>query len=276
MHSTIDDILKSTDKRVLKIRCSDNPECIRKNTECKVDIATAIKGKKKEGKVAVIAEVKPASPGKKLMDIYADDAAHIAAEMQSAGAVVISVLTEPDFFFGSIENLEAVRHSNSLPVLRKDFIIDPIQIDEVESDMILLIAGVLGEDLKGMVEIALAKGFEPLVEVHDRNELEMALKTKTRMIGINNRDLNTLKIDLGTTVALVPIIRDFDRRTGSDHIIVSESGMQNTDDIKRVITAGADAVLVGSSIIKSGEFYKTTKLFVDAFENEKSFKDGEL
>ncbi len=276
MHSVIDDIVRSTEKRLMQIKTRINPKEKKVPFEDKRDIIKAIKETNLEQKVAVIAEVKPASPGKVLMDIDADSAAYIASEMQRAGAVAISVLTEPEFFMGSIKNLEAVRESVMLPVLRKDFIIDPAQIEEAESDMILLIAGILGEELEFMVDIALKKGFEPLVEVHDRNELEMALKTKTRMIGINNRDLNTLKIDLGTTVALVPIIRDFDRRTGSDHIIVSESGMQNTDDIKRVITAGADAVLVGSSIIKSGEFYKTTKLFVDAFENEKSFKDGEL
>lgn len=266
MHSVINNIVKSTENRISKIRTGTGQKVNFKNTDEKRDIINAINKKKKEKKVAVIAEVKPASPGKKLMDILPDDAARIAKEMERAGAIAISVLTEPEFFHGSTNNLEAVRKKVSIPVLRKDFILNKVQFDEIESDIILLIAGILGNALDEMVNLAISKGFEPLVEVHDKDELEEALKTNARLIGINNRNLSTLEIDLDTTIKLAPIIRDFDKANGSCHSIVSESGMHNIEDIKMVIEAGADAVLVGTSIIKSGDIYAKTKELVDALD----------
>ena len=264
MHSVINDIVRSTEKRILRIE-SKIEETVGRVAE-KRDIFNAVKEKRSKGKVAVIAEVKPASPGKKLRDITADDAALIASEMEKAGAVAISVLTEPEFFHGSNGNLEAVRSQVCLPVLRKDFIIDKVQFDETESDLILLIAGILEDKLDGMVNMAIQKGFEPLVEVHDEKELEEALKTGTRLIGINNRNLSTLDIELNTTLRLAPIIKEFDRNNNSHHLIISESGMQTPDDIRKVIEAGADAVLVGTSIIKSVEIYAKTKELVDALD----------
>ncbi|MDW7731727.1 MAG: indole-3-glycerol-phosphate synthase [Methanolobus sp.] len=266
MHSVINDIVKSTEKRILQIEPEDELGITEKGGAEERDIVNAIKEKRSKNKVAVLAEVKPASPGKKLRDILPDDAALIASEMEKAGAVAISVLTEPEFFHGSISNLEAVRRNVTLPVLRKDFIINKAQFNEVESDLILLIAGILGNDLDQMADMAIAKGFEPLVEVHDEKELKEALKTKTRLIGINNRNLSTLEIDLATTLRLAPVIKEFDRNNGSYHIIISESGIQSIDDIRKVIAAGADAVLVGTSIIKSGEIYAKTKELVDALD----------
>ncbi len=266
MHSVINNIVKSTENRISKIKTGIGEKVNLKNTDEKRDIINAIKEKKNEKKVAVIAEVKPSSPGKKLMDILPDDAARIAKEMERAGAIAISVLTEPEFFHGSTNNLEAVRKKVSIPVLRKDFIVNKVQFDEIESDLILLIAGILGNELNEMVDLAISKGFEPLVEIHDKDELEEALKTNARLIGINNRNLSTLEIDLDTTIELAPIIRDFDKVNGSCHSIVSESGMHNIEDIKMVIEAGADAVLVGTSIIKSGDIYAKTKELVDALD----------
>ena len=135
---------------------------------------------KAEGRVPVIAEVKPASPGKTFRDISPATAAELAWEMEEAGAVAISVLTEPGVFQGSLENLQAVRKAVCLPVLRKDFIIDRVQLEEAKSDLVLLIAGILGKELGSFVELALEKGFEPLVEVHNREELELALETTAR------------------------------------------------------------------------------------------------
>ncbi|WP_342305257.1 indole-3-glycerol-phosphate synthase [Methanolobus sp. ZRKC5] len=266
MHSVINNIVKSTENRISKIKTDTGQKVNLKNTDEKRDIINAIKEKKKEKKVAVIAEVKPASPGKKLMDILPDDAARIAKEMERAGAVAISVLTEPEFFHGSTNNLEAVRKKVPLPVLRKDFIVNKVQFDEIESDLILLIAGILRNTLGKMVDLAISKGFEPLVEVHNKDELAEALKTNARIIGINNRNLSTLEINLDTTIKLAPIIRDFDKTNDTYHIIVSESGIYSIEDIKMVIEAGADAVLVGTSIIKSGDIYTKTKELVDALD----------
>lgn len=262
MHSIINDIVNSTEKRILQIPAE---KALKRETG-KRNIINAIKAKRSQNKVAVISEVKPASPGKKLRNISPDDAALIASEMEKAGAIAISVLTEPEFFHGSTNNLKAARNNVSVPVLRKDFIVDPVQFEEIESDLILLIAGILGEDLGEMVELAISKGFEPLVEVHNKEELEKTLKTKTRVIGINNRDLSTLEIDLDTTIELIPGIKEFDNKNGTEHIIISESGMHTTDDIRKVIKAGADAVLVGTSIIKSGKIYAKTKELVDALD----------
>jgi len=264
MNSIISNIIKSTDQRISQIK-----EEAKKNEymdENKRDIISRINDKKSQNKIAVIAEVKPASPGNKLRDINPEDAALIASEMERAGAVAISVLTEPEFFHGSIDNLEAVRDNVMLPVLRKDFIINELQFGEVRGDLILLIAGILKSHLDEMVNIAIQKGFEPLVEVHNENELERALKTGARIIGINNRNLNTLEIDLDTTLKLAPLIKEFDSSNNSHHIIISESGMHNADDIRKVIDAGADAVLVGTSIIKSGEIYAKTRELVNALD----------
>jgi indole-3-glycerol phosphate synthase len=264
MHAVINDIVSSTEKRVQNIKAKKDLPADKNDNTNKRDIVTAINKKKTQGKVAVIAEVKPASPGKKLRDIGPEDAVMIATEMEKAGAVAISVLTEPEFFHGSTDNLMSVRNEISLPILRKDFIIDEIQFNEIESDLILLIAGILGDRLGSMVEMAISKGFEPLVEVHNESELKKALDTRTRIIGINNRDLTNLEIDLATTLQLIPLVKEFDKNNGQNHIIISESGMHTIDDVKMIVKAGADAVLVGTSIIKSGEIYAKTKEFVDA------------
>jgi indole-3-glycerol phosphate synthase len=184
--------------------------------------------------------------------------------MEEAGAVAISVLTEPGVFRGSIENLNAVRNKVCLPVLRKDFIIDRMQLEEAKSDLVLLIAGILGDELGVFVEFALKKGFEPLVEVHNRKELNSTLETDARIIGINNRDLETLKIDLGTTEELAPLIREYDLDHGTRHLIISESGMSSAEDVRRVIQAGADAVLIGSALMESDSVFDKTKEFVQS------------
>jgi indole-3-glycerol phosphate synthase len=212
----------------------------------------------------VISEVKPASPSGKLMNITPREAANIAKQMEDAGAVAISVLTEPDFFDGSIDNLTEVRRNVEIPILRKDFIVDEIQMREVKSDLILIIVGIHGEKSKDMVEKAIEYNFEPLVEVHNENELNIALSTNAKIIGINNRDLNTMDVDLAMTVKLAPMIRAYDRKNSTEHIIISESGIHEIFDVKKVINAGADGILVGTSIIKSGDIYGKTRELVEA------------
>jgi indole-3-glycerol phosphate synthase len=189
------------------------------------------------------------------MKVTPQDAAEIAELMEAGGAAAISVLTEPQFFKGSIDNLNSVRHVVKIPVLRKDFIIDISQIHEAESDLILLIAGVLGDDLNYFVDEALSSGREPLVEVHNKNELEAALSTHANIIGINNRDLTTMKVDISTTEKLAPLI--------SGKIVISESGISTPEDAVRMIDAGADAILVGTSIMQ-GDVYKKTYELVHA------------
>jgi indole-3-glycerol phosphate synthase len=162
---------------------------------------------------------------------------------ESCGACAISVLTEPIHFRGSIENLLLARERAELPILRKDFIFDPRQIREAPADLVLLIAA-LGLDLGSFVEGIRSWGAEPLVEVHDQREMEMALKTDADIIGINNRDLGTLEVDLGTFEMLAPLARD------AGVFLVAESGISSRADALRMVRAGADALLVGSALMQ--------------------------
>lgn len=253
MHKILEDIISATGKRVnaLPDRTS-GPIAAR-------DLASSILSIKKKHKIPVIAEVKPASPTAYNRDVAPDEAAQIARTMEDAGAAAISVLTEPEFFHGSLENLEHVRQAVDIPVLRKDFIIDERQLYEVESDLVLLIVGILGVRLQEFITIARSRGLQPLVEVHDKAELKAALDTDAGIIGINNRNLRTMDVDLSTTVALAPIIKEHD----PDITVISESGILTPQDALRVIQAGADAVLVGTSIMK-GDIYQNTKELVEA------------
>jgi indole-3-glycerol phosphate synthase len=246
MHPTINEILKSTRRRIPPLKNEEKKVIASRNFH---DI---IKARKQRNLIPVIAEVKPSSPANFIRNVTPKDAADIAREMEAGGAAAISVLTEPQFFKGSIENLVWVRQAVSVPVLRKDFIIDKAQICEAESDLILLIAGILGDKLDEFVEESMSCGREPLVEVHNIKELENALSTHTSIIGINNRDLDTLKVDITTTEKLAPLI--------SGRIIISESGISTPEDAVRMIDAGADAVLVGTSIMQGNIYDKTCEL----------------
>lgn len=263
MHASILHILNTTKTRIQAL----GPQIYCEGPEMKFekrDFFSSVADAKADGRIPVIAEVKPASPGRTFRDIPPATAAELAWEMEEAGAVAVSVLTEPGVFRGSLENLDAVRNAVCLPVLRKDFIIDRVQLEETQSDLVLLIADILGEELGEFVELALEKGFEPLVEVHNRKELDLALETSARLIGINNRDFETLKINLGTTEELAPLIRECDLDHGTKHLIISESGMSNPGDVRRVIQAGADAVLIGSALMESASVFDKTKEFVQS------------
>lgn len=246
MHPIINEILGSTKKRIPRI--TNNKKKIIKSRSFK----DTLKARKQKNLIPVIAEVKPSSPTRFIRNVTTQDAAGIAKQMESGGAAAISVLTEPQFFKGSIENLNSVRQAVSIPVLRKDFVIDKAQIHEAESDLILLIAGILDNNLEDFVNEAISYGREPLVEVHNKKELENALSTCTSIIGINNRDLTTMKVDISTTEKLAPLI--------SDRIIISESGISSPEDAVRVICAGADAILVGTSIMQGNIYDKTYEL----------------
>jgi indole-3-glycerol phosphate synthase len=195
--------------------------------------------------VAVIAEVKRASPSKGALAAIADPAT-LAMDYEAGGARVISVLTEPRRFGGSLEDLAAVREAVNVPLLRKDFVISSYQLWEARSrgaDMVLLIVAALEQNaLVSLVERSVSIGMVPLVEVHTEEELDRALESGARIIGINARNLATLKVDRGVFSRLAPRIPD-------GVIKVAESGVRGPHDLLAYAAAGADAVLVGESLV---------------------------
>jgi indole-3-glycerol phosphate synthase len=208
---------------------------------------------------AIIAEVKFSSPSRGSIRARAPPE-RIARDLVCGGCCALSVLTEPHFFGGSPDDLVRVRRAVEVPVLRKDFIIDPLQLEETRylgADAVLLIAYLLGDRLPGFVERARALGLEPLVEVHTGKEAEIALGTGADLIGVNNRDLRTMEIDLGTTIALGPGIRLAGRK------VVSESGIWTPEDI-RTLRPACDAFLIGSSVMASNDPKKALEEFVCA------------
>lgn len=207
------------------------------------------------GPVSCIAEVKKASPSKGLLrDLY--DPIEIAIECESNGAAAVSVLTEESHFLGSMDHLLAVRHNISRPVLRKDFIVDPYQIYESSAfgaDAVLLIVAILtSEQLVELKQLAEHLGLEVLVEVHDLQELRVALEAGATMIGVNNRDLKTFKVDLYTSLNLAPYF------PGSI-VSVSESGIGSPGDIRKLREVGYDAFLIGERLMKSAHPGRTLR-----------------
>ena len=207
---------------------------------------TALQRRSAEGQAAVIAEVKKASPSK---GVIRDDfhPAEIAKSYEAGGATCLSVLTDIDFFQGADAYLPEARSACALPVIRKDFTIDPYQIWEARAlgaDAILLIASCLEfaqlQELYGVAEEA---GLDALIEVHDRSELEEALQLEPKLIGINNRDLHTFETDLATTLNLLADI--------PEHIqVVTESGIHTTGDVMRMRSAGVSTFLVGEAFMR--------------------------
>ena len=225
---------------------------VRADAESRVltrDFVGAIKAKIAAGKPAVIAEIKKASPSKGVLreDFIPADIAQSYAE---GGAACLSVLTDVQFFQGEVDYLKQARASCQLPVLRKDFMVDPYQIYESRSmgaDCILLIAACLDDaQMKDLEAIARSLDMAVLVEVHDGAELERALTLKTPLIGINNRNLKTFEVTLDTTLALRASVP-------SDRILVTESGIQTRDDVLRMGAAGVNAFLVGEAFMRAPE-----------------------
>ena len=213
------------------------------------DFVGALRQKISAGKPAVIAEVKKASPSKGVLraDFIPADIAQSYAEF---GAACLSVLTDHQFFQGSIEYLKQARASCGLPVLRKDFMVDAYQIYEsrvVGADCILLIAAILDDQqMKDMEALAMSLDMAVLVEVHDAAELERALKLKTPLIGINNRNLKTFEVSLDTTFELMG-------RLPADRVLVTESGIASPADVKRLRDAKINAFLVGEAFMRAEE-----------------------
>ncbi len=211
------------------------------------DFVGALRAKISAGKPAVIAEIKKASPSKGVLrtDFIPADIAQSYAEH---GAACLSVLTDKDFFQGSIDYLKQARASCSLPVLRKDFIIDPYQVYEsrvMGADCILLIAACLDDaQMKALEALALSLDMAVLVEVHDRAELERALTLRTPLLGINNRNLQTFEVSLDTTLGL-------GKEVPADRLLVTESGITTAADVARLREAKVNAFLVGEAFMRA-------------------------
>ena len=243
--SVLDDILEGVRadlaQRQALIPLDELKEAASERPACKDGIA-ALRG---EDGVRVIAEVKRSSPSKgELASI--DDPAALAADYEAGGAAVISVLTEQRRFGGTLADLDAVRAAVEVPVLRKDFVLSSYQLWEARArgaDLVLLIVAALEQEpLVSLVERAVSIGLTPLVEVHDADEAERAVLAGARAIGVNTRDLRTLEVDRSTFARVAPFLPD-------GVVKVAESGVRGPHDLIEYARAGADAVLVGESLV---------------------------
>ena len=213
------------------------------------DFEGAMRAKIAAGQAAVIAEIKKASPSKGVLraDFIPADIAQSYAEH---GAACLSVLTDKQFFQGSVDYLKQARASCDLPVLRKDFMVDAYQVYEARAmgaDAVLLIAACLDDaHMADLEAIARSLDMAVLVEVHDRPELERALKLKTRLVGINNRNLRTFEVSLQTTLDMLPDVP-------ADRLLVTESGILNAADVQRMRAANVHAFLVGEAFMRAAE-----------------------
>jgi indole-3-glycerol phosphate synthase len=210
-----------------------------------LDIALNLKG----DRIRLIAEVKQASPSRGML-IPNLNPIELAQTYAEGSAAAISVLTEANYFMGSIEHLAAIKEAVGLPLLRKDFIFDPYQVYESRAygaDALLLIAAILNqEQLKELISLSHSLGLRCLVEVHNKGEGERAVLSEAEIIGINNRDLNTFTVDITTTRRLRPLIPQ-------ERIVVSESGIKSKRDIEKLGKWGVDAVLVGEALVTASD-----------------------
>jgi indole-3-glycerol phosphate synthase len=252
MSDILDKIVAVKHQEVMAAKRRKSMDIVRADAESRVltrDFVGAMRAKIAAGKPAVIAEIKKASPSKGVIRqefIPAD----IAQSYAEHGAACLSVLTDVQFFQGEVDYLKQARASCQLPVLRKDFMVDAYQIYEsraMGADCILLIAACLDDaQMKDFEAIARGLDMAVLVEVHDAAELERALKLKTPLVGINNRNLKTFDVSLDTTLALKA-------RVPADRLLVTESGIHTREDVLRMGAAGVSAFLVGEAFMRVPE-----------------------
>ena len=207
-------------------------------------LSAAFDRAERDGRVPTITEVKPTSPTTE--GRHDGDPVELATAMVENGAAALSVLTEPEHFGGSPETLARVRDAVDVPVLRKDFILHEAQLDVVEADLVLLIVRFLEEDgtddLEELLDAARDRGFQVLVEAHARSEVAAAVDAGAEIIGVNNRDLAKLDVDLETFESVAPAVDD-------DVTLIAESGIETPADVQRMRAAGADGLLIGSAIM---------------------------
>ncbi|MCP4652365.1 MAG: indole-3-glycerol phosphate synthase TrpC [Candidatus Omnitrophica bacterium] len=255
MHRTLSLILEAKKKRIAVLRKnSDAIRALVKKAPTPISFKNAIK---RDGKLSLIAEVKQASP---LTGVLCKDFSplKIAKIYESAKVNAISVLTEEEFFMGKINDIEEIKGRVKVPILRKDFILEEVQVLEsraVGADAILLIASILEEErFTKLYSLAKDLGMDVLAEVHSEKELRKILSLGVDIVGINNRNLHTLKVDIVKTQKLAPFIP-------ADIIKVSESGIRSLKDILWLKGLGVDAVLVGRAIMESEDFASKIKEF---------------
>lgn len=243
----LDEILEEKAREVRELRRRGEALLLRQLEEAPA--VRSLRGALAGGsEVSVIAEFKRRSPS--AGELAGDaDPVRVAEAYRDGGAAALSVLTDEPHFGGRLEDLRAAREASGLPVLRKDFVVDPLQVLEgrgAGADAVLLIVRALTRArLEELLEATRDLGMDSLVEVHDRGELETALEAGAGMIGVNARDLSTFEVDLGRCEDLVA-------RVPSDRVAVAESGIAGPDDVARMGRAGADAVLVGSTLMRRG------------------------
>ncbi len=252
MSDILEKIVAVKQQEVAAARRKKSFEAVRADAESRVltrDFVGALRAKVAAGQPAVIAEVKTASPSKGVIreDFIPADIAQSYAEY---GAACLSVLTDVQFFQGSVDYLKQARASCQLPVLRKDFMVDPYQIYEsraIGADAILLIAACLDDaQMRDLEAIALSLDMAVLVEVHDEAELDRALQLKTPLLVINNRNLKTFDVSLETTLSLR-------KKVPADRLLVTESGIHQREDVLRMGSAGVQAFLVGEAFMRADE-----------------------
>ncbi|MFB6307829.1 MAG: indole-3-glycerol phosphate synthase [Haloarculaceae archaeon] len=237
-------------------------------------LPAAFEEAEREGRVPVIAEIKPTSPtadGQRT-----DDPVALAEAMVEGGAAALSVLTEPEHFGGSPEYLERVREAVDVPVLRKDFVLHEAQLDVVEADVLLLIVRFLQEegtdDLADLIAAARERGFQVLVETHTEAEVETAIEAGAEIVGVNNRDLAQLEVDLETFESVAP--------TAPESVtLIAESGITTAEDARRMRRAGADGLLIGSAIMDHADDADSASgsdgtASVDVRENTREFTEA--
>ena len=260
MHSRLIEIIEEKQREVKQLKerglPQDSPGEGIKTRDFKAALST-------QDRTDLIAEIKFASPSAGVIREASDPIA-IGRMYEQAGAAAISLLTDRKFFGGDLTNLLPLKEAVSIPVLRKDFIIHEIQIKESflsGADAILLIVRILTkEQLKELLAVAETYGLSVLTEIHDIADLETAVDCGAEIIGINNRDLDTFTVDINTTVEIAPLV--------PDHcLVVSESGILTRDDIVKVKKCGVQAVLVGTSIMKSNDPAKKARELVEAGKN---------
>ncbi|MGJ7495249.1 indole-3-glycerol phosphate synthase TrpC [Variovorax sp. RT4R15] len=256
MSDILDKIVAVKHQEVAALKQRTPLDAIRFDAESRVltrDFVGALRGRIAAGQAAVIAEVKKASPSKGVIRadfIPADIAQSYAEGDGTVSAACLSVLTDKQFFQGSIDFLKQARASCELPVLRKDFMVDAWQIYEsraIGADAILLIAAVLDDaQMKDFEAIALGLGMAVLVEVHDAAELDRALQLKTPLVGVNNRNLRNFEVSIQTTIDLLP-------KLPADRLLVTESGIATREDVAALRAAGIHAFLVGEAFMRADE-----------------------